>query len=171
MIPIILYGNNEDLSVNITIQRVISSCKEEDIIKKCMILDYHSCDMDMFKSNKGIFVFKNAVEIKENIKIPDNFTAILPAYNSNAAAILQKINVFAITCGTSPRDTVSMSSFENLKSVVSLQRSIKNINGNIVEPHEFIVNLKRKTGLYPLLAASTVLLLCSNADSNNIYCF
>ena len=165
MIPIILYGKENETSVDKALSRVCDSLRKINKDKEFCIFQYDECNIEDFKNSKGIFVFKGSLGFKKDVVIPKGFIAVVSANNHSAASILRRINVFAITCGTSPKDTMSISSLDYLSAVVSLQRIIKNIDGEVIEPQDFIIRLKEETAIYPLLTALTVFVLC-NKDQN-----
>lgn len=168
MIPIILYGKETETSVDKALSRACDSLRKINKNKEFCIFQYNECNIEDFKDSKGIFVFKGSLGVKKDVVIPKEFIAVVSANNHSAASILRKINVFAITCGTSPKDTMSISSLDYLNAVVSLQRIIKNIDGEVIEPQDFIVHLKEETAIYPLLTALTVFVLCSRDQNENI---
>lgn len=58
--------------------------------------------------------------------------------------ILKKINSNIITFGFNPKSTVTASSLENDDALICIQRNIKNINNNILEPQEIKVEKVNK---------------------------
>ena len=171
MIPIILYGKENETGVDKALWRICNSLRKINQNKEFCIFKYDEDAIEDFKNSKGIFVFKGSLGFNKNIVIPKGFIAVVSANNHSAASILRKIDVFAITCGTSPKDTMSISSIDYLNAVVSLQRIIRNIDGEVIEPQEFIVHLKEETAIYPLLTALTVFVLCNKDQNENIISF
>ncbi len=171
MIPIILYGKETETSVDKVLNRVCDSLRKINKNKKLCIFQYDECNIENFKNSKGIFVFKGSLGFKKDVVIPKEFITVVSANNRNAARILRKTDVFAITCGTSPKDTMSISSLDYLNAVVSLQRIIRSIDGEVIEPQDFIVRLKEETAIYPLLTALTVFVLCNKDKNENIISF
>ena len=169
MIPIILYGNDKDLSINSAVKRILKAGKAYGKIEDCCVFDYNECDISSFENTKGIFIFKSNLQFQDNIIIPSGFLAILPSYSCNAASILKNINVFAVTCGTSSRDTISLSSLNNLRAVISLQRNVRSVDGELILPHEIVVDLNEQIAIYPLLASIAVLVLCNSSEANCVY--
>lgn len=58
-------------------------------------------------------------------------------------SILQNLNVLSITYGFNNKSTVTMSSIENEKLVLCLQRNIKTINNKIIEPQEISIDMEK----------------------------
>lgn len=86
-----------------------------------------------------------------------NFIAIFFSSDNHAVETLNGSGNIAISCGTSPKDTISAASIDDGKHLVSLQRTIRSIRNKIVEPRDFYV--RSDCALYPSLAACAVLLL------------
>lgn len=63
-------------------------------------------------------------------------SAIVSSETEKQLKILSKHSVPTITCGLFPKDTVSYTSKTGESIVLSLQRTIEQINGNIIEPFE-----------------------------------
>lgn len=87
----------------------------------------------------------------------ENFPAIFSSDNSGAIATLSGKSGAAISCGMSLRDTLSTSSLDDEKRMVSLQRAIRTVDGELIEPRDFYISGKGE--LYSRLASSAVLLL------------
>ena len=169
MIPIILCGSNKDLSINNAVKRVLKTGKTYGKMEDCCVFNYNECNMSNFSNARGIFVFKSNLQFQDNIIIPPGFLAILPSYNCNAASILKNINVFAVTCGTSSRDTISLSSLNNSRAVISLQRNVRSVDDELILPHEIVVDLNGQIAIYPLLASIAILVLCNGSEFNYVY--
>ena len=118
----------------------------------------------------GILLFKNSFHSSQNISIPSGFSCVLETKNLNAAVILKDTNTAAITCGTSPKDTISIAGLglDETNATLSLQRSIITVGGGILEPHDFTVKLLSKLGPHRILAVCAVLLI-SGIDSSQGY--
>ncbi|MCL1857801.1 MAG: hypothetical protein FWF92_01030 [Oscillospiraceae bacterium] len=105
--------------------------------------------------------------IDADIKCPENIKSILLNIDNSDHIKLNK-NIQVITCGLKEKDTAIFSSI-NLDEgnvILDLQRSIKNINGETIEPFEkqidipdFASNLKIKTE--DMILAFTTLTFCS----------
>lgn len=65
----------------------------------------------------------------------------------------------AITCGTSPLDTLSIASCKNGGAMISLQREVHTLSGAVIEPCDISVTTDESVHIYPTLAACAVLLL------------
>lgn len=92
------------------------------------------------------------------------FLAILSSENRNAIDMLNGSGNIAISCGMSLKDTLSTASITDEKRMVSLQRAICTIDGEIIEPRDFYI--KSNYELYASLAASAILLLLGAIPEN-----
>ncbi len=116
----------------------------------------------------GILLFKNSFDSSDQICVPGGFSCVLEAKNLHAAAMLQGTDAAAITCGTSPKDTISIAGLDETNAALSLQRSIITVEGSILEPHDFTVTLSSELGPHRILAVCAVLLI-SGIDSSGGY--
>lgn len=177
MTNIILLGDSNDDSVSKvlvpTLKRyggvkyVSPACIYESISSP----DFFLCDCERLpelKFSNGIILFKNSVPEQENICIPDNFINIMETKNTRAAAMLQKISATAMTCGSGPKDTLSIAGLESKSAALSLQRSLKILNGNIIEPRDFNVTFSEKRSPHQILMVCAAL-LASGVDSSQGY--
>ncbi|MDD6490110.1 MAG: hypothetical protein PUG48_09930 [Clostridia bacterium] len=114
----------------------------------------------------GIIVFGKAVENKTKINA-EKTVAVLDTANTNALNIVRDSGCAVIGCSMSGHDTISVSGLAGFPTkMISLQRTIRTLDGDIIEPHDFQVKLKEEMPVYPLLAGCAVLLLggISSAD-------
>lgn len=119
---------------------------------------------------KGVVIFDDRFKATSK---KDNCNCLIPvlhSQNKKAISQLKGSNTAVITCGTSSRDTLSLASIEENRAIISLQRDITDIYGNIFEPMDITVNLKKERGVYPTLAACAALLLCG-IDPSGGYSF
>lgn len=70
----------------------------------------------------------------------------------------------AISCGMSLKDTLSTASIADEMNMVSLQRAIRTIDGELIEPRDFYI--KGNCELYSSLASSAILLLLGVTPEN-----
>lgn len=96
--------------------------------------------------------------------VTENFLAIFSSENRYAIEMLNGSNNIAISCGMSLRDTLSTASITDDKRMISLQRAICTVDGELIEPRDFYI--KSEYELYASLAASAVLLLLGIIPEN-----
>lgn len=107
----------------------------------------------------GIALF--CKQASRGIEIPPSFFAVVDSDSVGAVSLLRGKGIETVTCGLSQKDTFTFSSLENDHAVVSLQRSIKALDGSDIVPVEVPVAFSASHSEYPVLAAVAVLLLCS----------
>lgn len=120
-----------------------------------------SCDnISEIKCKSGIIVFGKMLDrFKSDIKI-GNLIPIIDTANVKALNIVKNSKTVAIGCSMSEYATISISALTGFPTkMITLQRTIKTINKEIIEPHDFLVKLSEETAIYPLLASCSVLLL------------
>ncbi|MCI5655098.1 MAG: hypothetical protein SOT80_04785 [Candidatus Pseudoruminococcus sp.] len=94
----------------------------------------------------------------------ENFLAIFSSENRNAIDMLNGSSNIAISCGMSLKDTLSTASIADEMNMVSLQRAIRTIDGELIEPRDFYI--KGNCELYSSLASSAILLLLGVTPEN-----
>jgi hypothetical protein len=135
---------------------------------KIEFLLYDCEKLPRIEVNNGIIIFKNSFHASEQIKIPTGFLCILEMKNVHAAELLNGSGTAAITCGTNPKDTLSIAGLDETSAALSLQRSVMTVDGGILEPHDFTVRLKSQLSPSRILAVCAVLLI-SGIDSAQGY--
>ena len=177
MIDIILCGDQGDSSVSDALVSTLAlyggvRCFRHDrIFERGVSAEFflYECEkLPKIELKRGIILFKNSIRRQQQEKIPEDFLCILGTKNTNAAALLKDAGASAVTCGTSTTDTLSVAALDGSAAVLSLQRSIRTLAGEIVEPHDFSVKCSEERSPHQLLSVSAVLLL-SGIDSSGGY--
>ncbi len=102
--------------------------------------------------SKGILILGGDLAPQEKNKIPSGFLSVFDANNQNAAKLLVGTGAMAISCGSSPRDSLSLASRDVEACVVSLQRSVRTLAGAVAEPKDITMRLTREWGLFKILS-------------------
>lgn len=135
-----------------------------DKTESLKLLDF-TCPFIM-KNEASVFVFKNGAVSFGGIKLPSSYIPVFESSNRGAVHMLAHTGCPVVTCGMSPRDTLSFSSNAFPTALVSVQRDIRTTNGRIIEPADFPVLLTGKASEYSVLAAcATLLLMGFDADA------
>jgi hypothetical protein len=113
----------------------------------------------------GIVLLKNSILPQNPVPFPPGFLFVLEAKNTRAAALLKGSAAAAVTCGTSARETLSIAGLEDGTAALSLQRTLKTLEGKILEPHDFTVKFSEPRSPHQLLMVCAALLI-SGADSS-----
>lgn len=161
MVKVFLCGDNRDESIKNTLARAVNNYGGFSI---------HEVDnLSMIKENYEVLIFKNSFKYQK-CSLSKQSLYITDSQNKNAITVLQENHLAAITCGMNFKDTLNISSLSGEKATVSLQRNIVTCDGNIIEPRDVKITLKKKTSIYPLLT-STIVLLVSSSEPKNNYVF
>lgn len=129
---------------------------------------YDCEEIPELKLEKGILLFKNSFCGTTARSVPAGVLTVFESYNGKAAGALKGTGVIAITCGTSAKDTLSVASLDEASATVSLQRTVKDVAGTVLEPRDVAVTLDSPLSPYQILAVCSVLLL-SGQDPNDGY--
>ncbi len=107
--------------------------------------------------------FRNAVTVFDSTyKGGANPLCGTSVFASSCKGILSAMahcDCIGISCGTGPLDTLSVASCEEGRMLISLQRDIKTLSGEIIEPCEIMVRTEKLPHIYPTLAACAALLI------------
>ncbi len=166
---VVLYGNDHDEMKKIML-RALSPYKKIAYFRNHTPAGQYGCGEDTitlldftcpFAMNNEacIFVFKRGAVSFGGIKLPSTYVPVLGEENAGAVPMLTHTGCPVVTCGMSPRDTLSLSSSDFPSALVSIQRDIRTLSGNVMEPADFRVHLSAPSDEYPLLAACAALLL------------
>lgn len=168
MTTVVLCGEREDAGIRRILMRVLSRYggiqwydgqKIQASRKNPEFFLYETTHIPKCEETEGILIFKNLFYLHQGEKAPEGFVPILDAQNIAAASALQGTQAVGITCGASPRDTLSMASLRDDSAVISLQREIKDLGGKRWEPHDRTIRLEMRSEMYPILVSCAVLLL------------
>ena len=91
---------------------------------------------------------------RQGVELPDCRTVLLPGQAGELLRTKQ-----AVSYGPSPRDTLTLSSREGDHLWAALQRELVTVDGRVVEPQEFPLELEENTTSMSALAAAGALLL------------
>lgn len=125
----------------------------------CRFLICEVSELSSVTHSDSVLVLADQYKHKDSDKLCCSPSVVFSSSNTDAVNALKGSVSMAVSCGTSPKDTLSAASiFKDDKITVSLQRTIKTLENNIIEPQDFLVCRKNNV-LYSTLACSAVLLL------------
>lgn len=180
MVNVLLCGEPDDLSVSSALISALAryggiryagpdrifECSECGSFPEYFLYDYKNLPKIDLKS--GIVLFKNGIQPQNPIGLPPEFLYVLETKNIRAAALLKGTGTTAVTCGTGPKETLSIAGLEDGTAALSLQRTLKTLNGRTLEPHDFTVKFSAPRSPHQLLMVCATLLI-SGVDSSNGY--
>lgn len=117
---------------------------------------------------QGIVLLKNSMLPQDPVPFPKDFLYVLESKNHRAAALLKGSGAAAVTCGTGSRETLSIAGLEEGTAALSLQRTLRSLDGKTLEPHDFTVKFSEPRSPHQLLMVCASLLI-SGADSSKGY--
>ncbi len=169
MVNLILYGDIKDKSITSKLCRVLSgyggvlyfsdskAVKYGDISE--VRFNIYECDnLREISIENSIFIFKSKQTSNRKIKLCDNIIVITEPHNHAAITAISENQNPCITCGMSSNDTVTISSISDNSVTISIQRSIKDLKNNVIDPCEFTLELKSFCDGYTLLSTICALI-------------
>lgn len=100
------------------------------------LLIYSSTNPLITNSSKSILVFKNNYIPTKDKFNTNNCVTVVSSENLTQLDFLLNNDIPALTCGKSPKDTITFSSISDDTIMISLQREIINFNNNKIFPCE-----------------------------------
>lgn len=113
---------------------------------------------ELFLKN-GVAVFTEKTNKFNKQNFPIGIIGICEDTNKNALENFKKSNIAVITCGINNKNTITISSLCENNVLVTLQRSIIDINGNHIEPCEFKISLLKQYNPYSILSVTAILII------------
>lgn len=101
---------------------------------------YKKTDLNI---KKGIALILDDTEKFENQVLPSGIIGICEDTNYNALKIFKNNGVPVITCGNNPKNTLTLSSIDSTDFLVTLQRQIIDIKGEIIYPADYKMSLEK----------------------------
>ncbi len=92
-------------------------------------------------------------------KFPIGVIGVCEDSNKTALENFKKSNNAVITCGINNKNTITISSLTTDSALITLQRSVIDINGNRLEPCEFKIRLSKPYAAFSIMAATAALIL------------
>ncbi len=86
--------------------------------------------------DKGIIIMTDEGKCFQSLKLNKDIIGICSDTNSSALSLFKRNGLPIITCGTGSKNTLTVSSIREKSLMLSLQRSIKDLKGRIIEPLE-----------------------------------
>lgn len=118
------------------------------------------CDGDV------IYVLKDAQEDEDFTPSP-HAVAVVHSQDESSLRFCAQHHLRTLTCGLSSKDTLTLSSVTAESAVICLQREIGTLHGEVLEPYEIPVKLRRRIDRMELLSLAAVLLLCGEGGLMN----
>lgn len=117
---------------------------------------------DLVYSDMSIVIYKDAMPMPVQLETQKQSLAVVDSCNKELLQLVSGTNLPAITCGLSPKDTITLSSINDDSAVIDVQRSIICFDGSVVEPQEIPVTLNSPIDNFTLMAAATIFIVCGD---------
>lgn len=175
MVTLVLYGDIKDKSITSKLCRVLSDYggvlyfSDTKAVKYGKFSDnsfiVYECDnIQEITIPSSIVIFKNKQTSEHIIKITDSAICITESSNQKAITSIRGNNSPCISCGMSSNDSVTLSSISDTEAIISIQRSLTDIGGNVIEPCDITVKLKQFCDGFSLLSIFCILILSGQND-------
>ncbi|MGI5959489.1 MAG: hypothetical protein ACOX60_08750 [Massiliimalia sp.] len=119
---------------------------------------------------KSILCLRKRANLKRLCGISKDTTVIVPSSCRRILESISRFSVNVVTVGMSSKDTVTFSSHQGEEWVVSLQRSICTLHGQILEPMEIPISLAGWKDEEEILSFVTILLLLNQLENAKRIC-
>jgi len=108
---------------------------------------------------KGIVIMLGGEKRFYQQKLPVYTIGICDSLDKEAVNFFANNTVLVISCGMGRKNTVTFSSIDEDKALLTFQRTLTDIYGNTIEPAEYKNKLKNKYREFSVMASATILLL------------
>lgn len=121
-----------------------------------------ACNVERVDAPRVIFLCKDARCLPCDFAEGTSAVAVVDSSNAALVRAVSGIRLPAVTCGLSPKDTITLSSIGEDSAVINLQRGITCLDGSVAEPQEIPVSLCAMPDRFVLMSAAAVFLLSGN---------
>ena len=179
MVNLILYGDIKDKSITSKLCRVLSDYGGVlyfSDTKASRYGNYGNISFNIYECDNvneiaipdGIVIFKSKQSGNSAIKLSDTTIVIIESTNCSAISAINGNNNPCISCGMSNNDSVTLSSISDNSATISIQRSITDIKGNVIEPCDITVRLKQFCDGFTLLSIFCLLVISGEINEHKI---
>lgn len=164
---ILLGGNRDDpmadfLFKNLSRRFCVTCCTGERVLmrgsgRELLFLFYP--ELRAAEGKRGLYLACAGRPLPEGLFLPEGAAVIVSSEEEGQLRELSRLGARAVTCGLSGKDTVTFSSREEGRAVISLMREVTGPAGIRVEPMDLPVNIPKGVGDYPILACGAALML------------
>lgn len=177
MVSLVLYGDTKDKSITSKLCRVLSNYGGVLYFSNTKATKYgdfdnitftiYECDnLNEIKISDCIVIFKSKQTNDSPIRLSENLISITESTNKMAIKAIDGNNNPCISCGMSCNDSVTLSSISDTDATISIQRSIRDINGKLIEPCDIKIKLNHFCDGFTLLSIFCFLILSGKFKSN-----
>jgi hypothetical protein len=164
----LFYGNEKDHALSDQIyaslhSKVPISFYNQDVLMEAgEDTQIELIETDHLKSlyaDRTIIYFKNKCDLHPLKTISGDITAVVNANYRRQLAFVSRHHLKTVTYGFSNRDTVTFSSRDDERLVISLQRSVYTLDGVLIDPMEIPCRISGERNDLSILAYVAILIL------------
>lgn len=175
MIPIVVFSSEK---FALQLQKTLSEIYELSFVSEKKIIINNSAQFILVVKQRietdmeadGVFVVCD--KGKCGCECGFDSIAIVDSSNKSLKNFLLDCETEYITCGMNSKDTISFSSIHEQEVTVSVMRTIKDINGNTIEPFETTIisksDISKYSPFYLLSLVALVSILGNDLDGNKL---
>lgn len=178
MVNIILYGDIKDKSITSKLCRALSDYDGVLYLSDAKVNRYgnlseisfliYECDnLNEITAPNSIILFKSKQTNDFKIKLSASTISIMESTNQKAIAAIHGNDSPCVSCGMSGNDSITLSSINDTDATISIQRSVSDIYGHIIEPCDIKVKLKHFCDGFTLLSIIGVLIISGQLNDNS----
>ncbi|MCI8501784.1 MAG: hypothetical protein HFJ85_06055 [Oscillospiraceae bacterium] len=169
MITIILYGESGEKNLdrifekNLKRNYQVHMVAERGIATKGSgkeLLFLNSNHIAQVCGGPSVLVLKPNAVLTGLSEIRGNVIALVHSACSEQLKLLAEKKIRTVVCGMSTKDTVTLSSFNDNRAAVSLQRTVENPDGKPVEPMEITLELGFPYDPLSVLLYTAAMMIC-----------
>ena len=172
MVSILTLGNPRDLRLFHALQSillprgpVLSVCRGKSRIppeQPSFFLG--DCGLSGRVAGRALLAIKDTDPLPAILRAGEESLVILCSHNPQAVRLVASTGLPAVTCGLSPRDTVTFSSRGKEEGTVALQRPLVLPGGQMVDPGEVPIRFPPSWDAYTVLCCAAVAALLDGTD-------
>ena len=169
MKTVAVFGNSDSGLISRALYRVLNEKSSAALVEGSTVgaiqknpdyLIVGACGLKKLYAENGVIIFQNNIEIPPTFELSGQFTAVVGEENATALRFLKNRGIITVTCGMSPKNTVSLSSRSDGSAAVCIGREIKG-----AQQGECILEFGEKYVDFSLLAvASALMLTCGYSE-------
>lgn len=180
MYEIVLYGNKKDQEIRRCLLPQLQRHFEVHYLSDRLTVYKNGkpriilIETDLLRSldvENGILVLKRHAKLGTLKHLHPTVRVILQSDQARTLLRALSTHPYVYTCGLSSKDYINFSSREENTAVVSLQRSLRQVNGSCCEPMELPCTPVGEKNEYTILATALVLMLLGVASHEKMLKF
>lgn len=121
-----------------------------------LVSEYKKTELTL---KNGIAVMVDHTERFQGQEFPAGMVGVCENTDKTALALMKQSGIPVVSCGMDGKNTVTLSSLGTDILSLTLQRAIPDFSGHIIEPGDYVIQLKKEYQPFSVMASAAVLLL------------